>query len=115
MHIDKLHPRVWRWALAGCLVCACSVAQATVVNDTIQATIQATANKNVIQGKVIDGTDNQPMVGVTVMVEGTTNGVTTDVDGHFTLAVQGKCNIVFSFIGYKKAVMKYDGKNRLTR
>ena len=107
MHIDKLHPRVWRWALAGCLVCACSVAQATVVNDTIQAT----ANKNVIQGKVIDGTDNQPMVGVTVMVEGTTNGVTTDVDGHFTLAVQGKCNIVFSFIGYKKAVMKYDGKN----
>ena len=111
MHIDKLHPRVWRWALAGCLVCACSVAQATVVNDTIQATIQATANKNVIQGKVIDGTDNQPMVGVTVMVEGTTNGVTTDVDGHFTLAVQGKCNIVFSFIGYKKAVMKYDGKN----
>ena len=51
------------------------------------------------------------MVGVTVMVEGTTNGVTTDVDGHFTLAVQGKCNIVFSFIGYKKAVMKYDGKN----
>ena len=107
MHIDKLHPRVWRWALAGCLVCACSVAQATVVSDTIQAT----ANKSVIQGKVIDGTDNQPMVGVTVMVEGTTNGVTTDVDGHFTLAVQGKCNIVFSFIGYKKAVMKYDGKN----
>lgn len=65
-----------------------------------------------LKGKVYDEVDAQPMPGVAVYVEGTSQGVSTDVDGNFTLpSVKAGCNIVFSFIGYKKIVMRYDGKN----
>lgn len=65
---------------------------------------------SVIHGRVMDETGTQPMIGVTVSVEGTTTATTTDVDGRFTLSAPAKGgNIAFSFIGYKKYVRRYDG------
>ena len=53
-----------------------------------------------ITGKVIDKT-NQPMIGVTVMVDGTRTGVATELNGSFTINAPGNATLVFSAIGMK--------------
>lgn len=62
-----------------------------------------------IIGSVEDEFGN-PLPGVTVLVEGTTIGVTTDVNGSFGLAIprQKEVSLVFSFVGMKKQVVKLD-------
>ncbi|NJK97658.1 MAG: hypothetical protein HC905_24595 [Bacteroidales bacterium] len=54
----------------------------------------------VVTGTVLDGA-GEPLPGVNVLVEGTTLGVVTDVNGKFEISVPPQNNIlVFSFIGY---------------
>ena len=50
-------------------------------------------------GKVID-INGVPVIGAAVMVPGTTNGATTDIDGHFTLRVAPGTQLEVSCIGY---------------
>lgn len=60
-----------------------------------------------VSGRITDEL-NEPMIGVSVLEKGTTNGVITDLDGNYTLSVNEGSTIVFSYIGYvtqeKKAV-----------
>lgn len=70
-------------------------------------------NKNLktISGKVIDE-NGEPLIGVNVLLKGTSNGVITDVDGKYTLRdvpVDGV--IVFSYIGYQSQELKADSKH----
>jgi iron complex outermembrane receptor protein len=53
-----------------------------------------------VNGKVFDKA-GEPLPGATVVVEGTTTGVLTDIDGKFTINVNQGGAIVVSFIGYK--------------
>lgn len=52
-----------------------------------------------ITGTVKDFTDNMPLVGVTVLVKGTTQGTTTDIDGRYELNVSPGSTLVFRFVG----------------
>jgi len=63
-------------------------------------TLPAFAQEKSISGTVTDATSKEPLIGVTVKVEGTTNGAATDLDGRFTLKVVSGQKLVFSFIGY---------------
>jgi TonB-linked SusC/RagA family outer membrane protein len=51
-----------------------------------------------------------PMVGVSVIEKGTTNGTITDIDGHFQLKVKDDAVLVFSMIGYKTQETAVTGK-----
>ncbi|MBD9261712.1 MAG: hypothetical protein EGR98_10645, partial [Prevotella sp.] len=64
--------------------------------------ISATAwgQKMKITGTVIDNT-NEPIIGASVLENGTQNGVATDLDGHFTIEVQQGAKLKISYIGYK--------------
>lgn len=42
-----------------------------------------------ITGKVVDSEDNTPVAGATVLVQGTTIGVSTDMNGMYTLTLPG--------------------------
>ena len=54
-----------------------------------------------IQGKVTDAKTNEALVGVSVVEKGTTNGVVTDLDGHFVLPKMSPNGILtFSYIGF---------------
>lgn len=53
-----------------------------------------------ITGTVISKTDNSPIPGVNVIVEGTSNGTTTDFDGNFQLNVPQGSKLSFSFLGF---------------
>lgn len=55
-----------------------------------------------ISGKVIDE-EGMPLPGVSVVVQGTTVGVVTDIDGNYTLRVPDDARVlVFSFVGMKR-------------
>lgn len=58
-----------------------------------------------ITGTVVSQTDNLPIPGANVIVEGTTNGTTTDFDGNFSLTVKSGDIIDVSFIGFKTKVI----------
>ena len=70
-----------------------AVAAAPDINE-VSATQQA---KNVT-GYV--GDSSGPLVGVTVLEKGTTNGTVTDLDGRFSLSVNTGATLVFSYVGY---------------
>jgi iron complex outermembrane receptor protein len=63
-------------------------------------TLPAFGQEKSISGTVSDATNNEPLVGVTVKVEGTFNGAATDFDGKFTLKVTPGQKLLFSFVGY---------------
>lgn len=58
------------------------------------------AQANRVSGVVTDA--NGPLPGVTVIVEGTTTGTTTDVNGRYTVSAPPQANLVFNYIGYKE-------------
>ena len=68
----------------------------------IVLTIQTALAQNFsVKGTVVSGDDNEPLIGATILQEGTTNGAVTDVDGNFTIEVKGasKATLVISYIG----------------
>lgn len=63
-----------------------------------------------VKGRVIDSEGN-PLVGVTVQIEGTSYGVITDADGNYILEFPSMAHpkIVFSCIGYKSKSIEFRG------
>jgi TonB-linked SusC/RagA family outer membrane protein len=57
--------------------------------------------QNKITGTVISQDDGLPVIGATVLVQGTKTGTTTDIDGKFSLAVPAGKKLVISYIGMK--------------
>ncbi len=52
-------------------------------------------------GVVVDAATGEPIIGASVLEEGTTNGTITDFDGNFTLSVANDAMVVISYVGYK--------------
>lgn len=75
--------------------------------------VAAASYTNKIEGKVID-TNGDGIVGVTVLVDGTSNGTMTDLDGNFVLTnVNPKALLKISCIGYKTEKKSIGGKSFL--
>ena len=71
--------------------------------------------QNTLKGVVLDGTNNQPLPGVNVLVTGTTNGTTTDFDGNFTLTnIKKGEKISFSYIGFTDETLIYENQKTIT-
>ena len=65
-----------------------------------------------LKGKVIDAADGYPIIGASVVVDGTRIGAITDVDGNFELKIpKKKCEIVISCIGYEDEIRIYTLNN----
>lgn len=79
-----------------------STQQAT---STSQQKINAT-------GTVVDE-NNEPLIGVNVVVEGTATGTATDIDGNFSLQVDRNSKITFSYIGYMSQTVSVIGTTPL--
>ena len=65
----------------------------------------ASAQTRTLSGKVLD-TGGQPVIGAAVMVPGTSNGATTDLDGNFSLRVEPGTTLEISCIGYTTVRVK---------
>lgn len=60
-----------------------------------------------VKGNVVSKSDNEPLIGVSILQKGTTNGVVTDIDGNYELQIQGgETTLVFSYIGLQTQELK---------
>lgn len=59
-----------------------------------------------IKGQIVDAKSNEPLIGVNITVEGTSNGTISDVDGHFTLTATPDVVLKISYIGYREILLK---------
>ena len=67
-----------------------------------EATQQQPKKKRTVTGTVVDAENGDPVIGATVVVKGQKDGVITDLDGNFTIAISGsKAQLEFSYIGYR--------------
>ena len=60
------------------------------------------ASPVVVRGMVIGSDDKEPLIGAFILIEGTTKGVATNIDGLFALKLPLDTSLVVSFIGYKQ-------------
>ena len=75
---------------------------------------KATDSKRKITGKVLDEAQ-QPMIGVTVAVKGSTTRAITDIDGNYQLQTSETAPVLqFSYLGYKTKEVKASGKDAIT-
>lgn len=69
----------------------------------------AAKQPSLVRGTVKD-TDGNPLVGVTVMIEGTSKGTLTDDNGRWEMDAPAGSNLVFTSIGYKAVTVPVDGR-----
>ena len=72
---------------------------------SVDASILQQSAKITTQGTVIDA-QGEPLIGVSILEVGTTNGTITDIDGKFTLQVTSGATLELSYIGYKTQQLK---------
>ncbi len=65
-----------------------------------------------VTGKVVDDS-GEPIIGASIIQKGTTNGVTSDLDGNFSISLSGKCTLQISYVGYKTQTVNYTGQGNL--
>ena len=68
------------------------------------------AQENTVIGKVYD-VSGEPIIGASVVIQGTTQGTITDMDGAFQLKAQPSQTLVVSFLGYKDVILPIGNKN----
>lgn len=64
-----------------------------------------------VSGVVTDSGDNTPLLGVNVVIKGTSTGTITDFDGKYTIAVPDANSVLqFSYTGYERQEVAVDGR-----
>ena len=71
------------------------------------------AQQLTITGTVIDKGLGDPVIGATVLVQGTTNGTVTDMDGKFSINASKGDVLNISYIGYQPQTVKIDGTQQV--
>jgi TonB-linked SusC/RagA family outer membrane protein len=82
-------------------------------SNQVQKPTEVTHQKKSIKGIILDET-NVPMIGVSILEKGSTNGTITDLDGQFELMVLNvKSKIIISYIGYE--TKELDAENKIMK
>lgn len=67
---------------------------------------QSTAAVITVRGRVSDATDGSPLIGCSVLTDGSQLGAVTDLNGKYTIQVEEGSILVFSYIGYENKKVK---------
>ncbi|MDY4757393.1 MAG: TonB-dependent receptor [Parabacteroides sp.] len=83
------------------LALCCLLAGGAVLpqSSMLRAEVSVAQQQRTVKGVVTD-TKGEPLLGVNVIVKGTTNGTITDLDGNFSLEVEPNAILEVSYIGY---------------
>lgn len=75
---------------------------------------QSLFSQQAIEGRVTDAADGQAVLGVNIVVKGTTTGAITDLDGNYTInVIDQNAVLVFSYIGYLTQEIPIAGLTRI--
>ena len=67
-----------------------------------------------VTGVVTEAESGEPLAGVTVVVQGTTVGASTDIDGRYEISVPEDRNVLeFSFVGFEAVTEEIDGRTEI--
>ena len=93
------------FAKSSCIVLASALfytsLPALATSSTAGTNLAVQQQDQKLKGQVIDATTGEPVIGVNVLVKGTTNGTITDIDGKYELNAPAGAILQISFIGYK--------------
>lgn len=93
------------FAKSSCIVLAsalfCTSLPALATSSTAGTNLAVQQQDLKLKGQVIDATTGEPVIGVNVLVKGSTNGTITDIDGKYELNAPAGAILQISFIGYK--------------
>lgn len=96
--------------LRGCLFIQVCLVAALVMTGTPNVYSQETIK---VSGTVVDES-GAPLLGVSVVVEGTSRGTTVDAKGRYSISVPKKsASLTFSFLGYKKQTIPVNGRTKV--
>lgn len=79
----------------------CTSLPALAASSTAGTNLAIQQQDQKLKGQVIDAQTGDPVIGVNVLVKGTTNGTITDIDGKYELNAPAGAVLQISFIGYK--------------
>lgn len=63
--------------------------------------VQLNAQQKTVTGTITTASDGLPLPGANVLIKGTSQGVTTDFDGKYSISTNLGDKLIFSYIGYK--------------
>ena len=69
--------------------------------------------QNITVNGVVEDSAGEPMIGATVLVEGSKDGVATDFDGNFTIKCAPNAKLHVSYIGYKPQTIEVNGQTNI--
>lgn len=98
------------WGLSAAMSISVAPMMAETSADVKNVGSQIVSQVKSVTGTIIDET-GEPMIGVSVLVQGTTTGTVTDLDGKFVLEVPANATLVISYIGYKTQNVKVGSQN----
>lgn len=65
-----------------------------------------------VKGTVVSANDSEPMISVTILESGTSNGCVTDADGNYAIQVKNSnATLIVSFMGYQTQTVKVNGRS----
>ena len=95
--------------LSAALCMPAAFSYANVDNGMDRESVLSVMQGKTIKGQILDET-GESMIGVSVLVKGTTIGTVTDFDGNYTIKANKGAVITFSYIGYKTQEIKFTGQ-----
>ena len=69
--------------------------------------------QNITVNGVVEDSAGEPMIGATVLVDGSKDGVATDFDGNFTIKCAPNAKLHVSYIGYKPQTIEVNGQTNI--
>ena len=108
-----------KWALLLVLFFGCFVinTQLTLAETTPDGTNSSDAysmqQQIEVSGTVTDAQTGDPLPGVNIVIQGTTQGATTDMDGNYTIEAPADATLEFSFVGYQTKTVNVEGRQEI--
>ena len=80
---------------------------------SVMASVAMFAQSAAVVGTVIDADSKEPLIGVSILEVGTSNGMITDLDGNFQIKVGAGATLQLSYVGYETQEIKVGNRTNL--
>lgn len=96
------------------LACYLALTGFVLSSMRLHAAVNKKNSQETITGTVTSATDGAPLPGVSIVVQGTTQGVVTDLDGNYEIAgVPPDAVLEFSYVGFKTQTIEVNGRSTI--